>query len=274
MLQRVQACLRFDSSKETMYWLVVASIAGFFPLWASAFRTPGARATFYRKGQPYKTMPIALLVHLCGSLPVCVAGVVQFVPCIRKRCLWLHRWNGRVYVVCHCISGAGILMMLERYYHDGEGTTFWPILFLFFGTQGSLLMAVKMVLTKQIQLHRQWMLRNYAWNTCIITLRFIFVPILLSGTFNSNNLVAQRCDIMTGGWDPDISDKLLDSTILARNECNTSNVAYFKTSPALVTPGTSPLGANEPLRGPNPAAANIAFGSMTWIAWVSYRLPS
>ena len=229
-------------------------------------------------------MPTSLLVHLCGrfdlprpppyrplfpslpsslfSLPLCTLGVFQFVPAIRKKVIWLHRWNGRAYTACHTLSGVGILMMMNQYREKGDGTTFWAIFALFIGTQGSLAMAIFYLISmKRIELHRQWMLRNYAWNTSIITIRFILVPVLLSQTFSTQEtLVAQHCDVMEAEYDPGITNDLLGSESLVFNYCNQSGLAYFSPGPGML------IGEEEP-NGPNPAAVQLSFGTLAWLAW-------
>ena len=201
-------------------------------------------------------MPSSLLLHLVGCVPFCFMGIVQFVPSIRKHFLWLHKWNGRLYVVFHTISGAGIVWMMHHYAQNGDGTTFWAVLCLFIGTQTSLFIAVYMVSTGNIQQHRQWMLRNYSWNTSIITIRFLLVPIL-KGFATPNRLVAWGCDALDQGWDPGVPKALFNSSSALLNLCEESGLVYVSAAPFFM-PGI----------GLNPSTASLAFGTLIWVSWL------
>ena len=249
----------FESGRVAVWWTVVGGLAASFPFWGMALKLPGARATFHVEDQPFgPQMPSSLLLHLVGCIPVCFMGIAQFVPSIRNHCLWLHRWNGRLYAFFHTVSGAGVLWMMYHYAQQGDGTTFWAVLCLFIGTQASLLIAVYMVCIGNIQQHRQWMLRNYSWNTSVITIRFLLVPFLKGGAFATvNRLVAWGCDAVSHNWDPQVPATLFNSSSTLLDLCEESGLIYVSANP--------PLMAGI---GLNPSTATLAFGSLIWVSWL------
>jgi uncharacterized membrane protein len=57
----------------------------------------------------------AVAMHLFSAPVVILAGLMQLIPQIRERVPWLHRWNGRLYIVtAFAISLAGLYMTWVR----------------------------------------------------------------------------------------------------------------------------------------------------------------
>ncbi len=77
--------------------------------------------------------PIPVISHIMGSVVFCVAGVVQFLPSIRRHHPSTHRAMGRILVIAGCVSAASGL---------------WMTLFFSFpnALQGSLLFSVRIIL--------------------------------------------------------------------------------------------------------------------------------
>lgn len=218
------AFLRFSNPCLAITWLIMAIIYGLFPLWgtASTLKIPGVRATLHVKDQPVRDTPTSLLIHLSGCLPMIVLGVFQFVPAIRKSCITLHRWSGRGYVICHLVSGFGLLWMMQQFHSKGEGAIFWPMFAMFVATHISLGLAVYNVLIGKIQKHRRWMLRNYAWNTSVVLVRGLALPIM--GSFASpTNLKGWDCEVFTDNRDPAITPAMLEGPGLVFNHCRNNS---------------------------------------------------
>lgn len=58
---------------------------------------------------------LALGAHLSLALIVTLGGALQLVPQIRARAPWLHRWNGRLFVVAAVVAaGSGLFIALTR----------------------------------------------------------------------------------------------------------------------------------------------------------------
>lgn len=77
--------------------------------------------------------PLPIISHITGSFVFCVAGVIQFLPSIRRHLPSTHRKMGRILVIAGCISAASGLWM----------TWFYPFPN---ALQGSLLFSVRTVL--------------------------------------------------------------------------------------------------------------------------------
>ena len=58
---------------------------------------------------------LALGAHLTLAFIVTLGGALQLVPQVRARAPWLHRWNGRLFVVAAVVAAAsGLFIALTR----------------------------------------------------------------------------------------------------------------------------------------------------------------
>jgi uncharacterized membrane protein len=127
-----------------------------------------------------------LLMHIVGAMLAILIGPFQFLPGIRKgRWLKVHRWLGRTYLLSVLFGGLGGLYMATLSYggiisHLGFGTL--ACLWLYSGYR-----AYKHIRNKEIEQHRQWMIRNYALTFAGVMLR-LYVP--LSGAAGIGFLTA------------------------------------------------------------------------------------
>ena len=105
--------------------------------------------------------PALTLVHILPGALFMVLGPLQFIPRIRARRLWLHRWIGRVFVATAYVVGISALAMSWQISIGGAtetaATTTFGVLFLFCLTR-----AFWYIRHRRIQLHREWMLRAFA----------------------------------------------------------------------------------------------------------------
>ena len=115
-----------------------------------------------------------LTVHIVASMLAILIGPFQFLPGIRKgRLLKVHRWLGRTYLLSILFGGLSGLYMAQFAYggtvsHLGFGAL--AILWLYSG-----FMAYRHIRNKDIEGHRQWMIRNYALTFAGTMLR-VWVP--------------------------------------------------------------------------------------------------
>jgi uncharacterized membrane protein len=111
-----------------------------------------------------------ILTHIAGAMLAVIIGPFQFLPrIITDRYLKLHRWLGRTYLVGVLFGGlAGLYMAFLAYggLPSRLGFGLLAIVWLFSG-----LMAYRHIRRKEIQSHRQWMVRNYALTFAAVTLR-------------------------------------------------------------------------------------------------------
>lgn len=114
-------------------------------------------------------MLLTLIHILPGGLFLTLASL-QFVPSIRQKHLQLHRWMGRVLVVCGIIIGTSALVMSYTMNIGGPNetaaTTLFAIVFLVCLIKGYL-----HIRRKEVQRHREWMIRAYGVGLGVATTR-------------------------------------------------------------------------------------------------------
>jgi uncharacterized membrane protein len=112
---------------------------------------------------------VYLMPHAIAGILATVLGPFQFSTRFRQRHLSLHRLMGKVYIVSVCVAAPMVMII-------GRGFDF-PLVFMG-DLQASLwllctLAAFITARNRQIAIHRQWMIRSYAF-----TLNFIFSRLL------------------------------------------------------------------------------------------------
>lgn len=118
-----------------------------------------------------------LMVHIVAAMLAILIGPFQFLPKLRKgRLLKVHRWLGRIYLLSVLFGGLGGLYMAQFAYGGliaRLGFATLALLWLYSGY-----MAYKQIRNKDIEAHRQWMIRNYAL-TLAGTLLRVWVPVFV-----------------------------------------------------------------------------------------------
>jgi uncharacterized membrane protein len=114
-------------------------------------------------------MALTLIHILPGGLFLAFAPL-QFVPSIRQKHLQVHRWMGRVLVVCGLIIGVSALIMSYKMNIGGPNetaaTTLFAIVFLI-----CLMKAYLHIRRKEVERHREWMIRAYGVGLGVATTR-------------------------------------------------------------------------------------------------------
>jgi uncharacterized membrane protein len=116
-----------------------------------------------------------LMVHIIFSMLAILIGPFQFLPGLRKgRLLKVHRWLGRAYLLSVLLGGLSGLYMAQFAYGGiitelGFGTL--ACLWLYTGYR-----AYRDIRNKNIEGHREWMIRNYALTLAGLMLR-VWVPL-------------------------------------------------------------------------------------------------
>jgi uncharacterized membrane protein len=112
---------------------------------------------------------VGLYVHIFASGIALVLGPFQFLSGLRKRRPSLHRWMGRIYLTGVLLGGLSALIIAPGIISGmvGEmGLISLAILWLWTGW-----MAYKNIRAGHVQIHRDWMTRNYALTFAAVTLR-------------------------------------------------------------------------------------------------------
>jgi len=110
------------------------------------------------------------LVHIVPGVLFLVLALLQFVPGIRAKHLRVHRWLGRILVVSGLVIGISSLVMSYTMNIGGANetaaTTLFGILFLF-----CLIKAYGHIRRKEVERHREWMIRAFAIGLGVATTR-------------------------------------------------------------------------------------------------------
>jgi uncharacterized membrane protein len=114
--------------------------------------------------------PILTLVHIVPGALFMALGPFQFMPSIRTRRLWQHRWSGRVFVAVGYIIGISALFMTWQMAIGGANERAAILLFdsafLF-----SLTKAIWHIRRREVVQHREWMLRAFGIGLGVATTR-------------------------------------------------------------------------------------------------------
>lgn len=122
---------------------------------------------------------LAFASHVMLAIVITFGGTLQLVPQIRARAAWLHRWNGRIFLVTSIIvSLAGFYMVWLR---DGAAPEFHDLSISF---NGALIMlfatlAWRAAAARNITSHRRWALRTLMVVNGVYFIRLIFSGWLL-----------------------------------------------------------------------------------------------
>jgi hypothetical protein len=157
-------------------WGVLLVLAVLVFLLAGRYLTLDPDVYFAEQRAVYVAHVAGITIHVGGAMLAVVLGPFQFLPRMRTgRSLRVHRWQGRTYLVCVLVGGLGGLYMARLAYGGlpaRVGFAFLAIAWL-----GSGLMAYRHIRRREIQRHRQWMIRNYALTFAGVMLR-LWLPAL------------------------------------------------------------------------------------------------
>ena len=110
------------------------------------------------------------LVHILPGGLFLVLAPLQFMPSMRRKHLQLHRWMGRVLVVCGLIIGVSALIMSYKMNIGGlnetAATSLFAIVFLI-----CLIKAYLHIRRKEVMRHREWMIRAFGVGLGVATTR-------------------------------------------------------------------------------------------------------
>lgn len=120
-------------------------------------------------GEILQSHPWGLYIHIVPSMLALVLGPFQFHQGLRERHRSIHRAMGRTYLVSILIGGLGAFY-IAQFSFAGIGSrlgfSVLAVLLLFTGY-----MAYTHIRRREIQTHREWMMRNYALIFAAVTLR-------------------------------------------------------------------------------------------------------
>jgi uncharacterized membrane protein len=114
--------------------------------------------------------PVLTLTHIVPGALFMALGPFQFIPSIRARRPWQHRWSGRLFVAAGYTIGISALFMTSQMAIGGANERAAILLFdaafLF-----SLTKAIWHIRRRHISQHREWMLRAFGIGLGVATTR-------------------------------------------------------------------------------------------------------
>ena len=134
--------------------------------------------SFTQQKAVYTAHMTMLMMHIVPAMLAILIGPFQFLPRLRKgRLLKIHRWMGKTYLLSILLGGIGGLYMAQFAYGGiisrlGFGTL--AILWLYSGYR-----AYRHIRNKEVEQHREWMIRNYALTLAGLMLR-VWVPLSMA----------------------------------------------------------------------------------------------
>ena len=164
------------SLKQKIGWVTLLLMAVFPVLFSLGYLSMNPENFNFTQQKAIYTAHITMLMmHIIPAMLAILIGPFQFLPGLRKgRLLKIHRWLGRVYLLSILFGGLGGLYMAQFAYGGmvsrlGFGTL--AILWLYSGYR-----AYRHIRNKEIEQHREWMIRNYALTLAGLMLR-VWVPL-------------------------------------------------------------------------------------------------
>ena len=129
-----------------------------------------------------------LIPHGLGGLIAMVAGPFQFSSRLRQRHLQVHRMTGRAYLI-----GVAIAVPFSVYLSLTHSTLAFRFFLLTLAAAWLLTTAVAFaaVRNRNVQIHREWMVRSYAITTMFVTTRVLTAIPAIGGGGEAISVPAQ-----------------------------------------------------------------------------------
>ena len=160
-------------------WIVMLLLAVLVSLVVSRYLTLDPDVFFPEQRVVYLAHLTFVIVHVVASMLAILIGPFQFLPGIRKgHWLKFHRWLGRTYLLGILFGGLSGLYMAQLAYGglvSRLGFSALASVWLYTGYR-----AYSHIRKKEIEQHRQWMIRNYALTFAGVMLR-VWVPLSTGG---------------------------------------------------------------------------------------------
>lgn len=115
---------------------------------------------------------IAITLHLSCYLPAGILAAFQFVPGIRHRFIWYHRIMGYILIVLAVLGNIGAAMLSDTAM-GGEQAFQVTVGLVVVGTGFTFAFAIYNIRKAQLDGHRAWMIRTWAYIGYIITIRLV-----------------------------------------------------------------------------------------------------
>ena len=164
------------SLKQKIGWVILLLMAVFPVLFSLGYLSMDPENfNFTEQKAVYTAHMTMLITHVSTAMLAILIGPFQFLPGLRKgRLLKIHRWLGRAYLLSVLFGGISGLYMAQFAYGGiitELGFATLACLWLYSGYR-----AYRDIRNKNIEGHREWMIRNYALTLAGLMLR-VWVPL-------------------------------------------------------------------------------------------------
>ncbi len=130
------------------------------------------------ENEGFTEFPAVTFAHVAPGLVYLALAPLQFLKSIRSNYPGYHRWTGRLLVGIGFIAGAAALFIGLVFPYSGLPEqiviTVFGVFYLL-----SLAKGFTSARNKHFKVHREWMIRAYSIGLSIVTMRLIFIPILI-----------------------------------------------------------------------------------------------
>lgn len=178
--------------KKYIGWGIMTFLALLIVLMVSRYFTLNPDVYFPEQRDVYLAHQTGILTHIVGGVMALSLGPFQFLAPLRERRPRVHRWMGRFYLVGILLGGVAGLYMSAYAYTGIVATLGFATLAILWLSTGFL--AYRAIRAGLVDVHRQWMIRNFALTFAAVTLR-LEMPFLATifGGETGYQLVAWLC---------------------------------------------------------------------------------
>jgi hypothetical protein len=170
-------------------WSLMSAFALLLFVYASQYLAVNPDRYIEPQKSVFTTHMLGITAHVAGAMLATIIGPLQFLPkIITRRYLRLHRWLGRIYLLGILVGGTAGLYMATLAQGGFPARLGFVILAVLWLTGGA--MAYWRILHRDIQSHRQWMIRTYALTFAAVTLRLWLVGLQVLGVDPAEAYVA------------------------------------------------------------------------------------
>lgn len=112
----------------------------------------------------------SLLLHIAGGTLALFAGPFQLWSGLRRRHLAVHRWTGRLYITGVLLGGVASFYLALHTVPRDFGVALFVLATAWWTTVGMAIVAIK---RRQIEAHKEWMIRSYVVTFGFVTFRWL-----------------------------------------------------------------------------------------------------
>ena len=153
--------------------------------------------------------PISLWLHSLGGAAFGIIGPLQFTNVLKRRYGRLHKVLGYVFVV----SGVGLsissLSLLLTHTDTATVILNSARFVAAFAVIGSLAIAIRAILRRNLPAHRAWMIRAYAFGMGSATAVFFYIPYILIAGSEASSYASDLLFITAWGLNIAIAERVI-----------------------------------------------------------------